>query len=259
MEARSKTIEAWFSMIEQGQVKLPRFQRHEAWRPAQIAGLFENILRSPSLPLGVLLVLEVGDKELFHSRPIVGAPASEARPIMHVLDGQQRMTALWRSLTDNYEDLKVFVRLRPANEEADGEVASINEDAAKSWVETEKRWERNGVRQPVWADDNVACIQRGLAPLSIFRPGSVGEASFKAWREQLRSGGVYTDEIGLDQILLYLLPVNNSEECDRRIRAYLQARLRVSPLIKYINAEEIQKKQFQDTNRKTVKFIDLRL
>ena len=70
---------------------------------------------------------------------------------------------------------------------------------------------------------------------------------------------VYTDEIGLDQILLYLLPVNNSEECDRRIRAYLQARLRVSPLIKYINAEEIQKKQFQDTNRKTVKFIDLRL
>jgi hypothetical protein len=65
MEARSKTIEAWFSMIEQGQVKLPRFQRHEAWRPVQIAGLFENILRVPSLPLGVLLVLEVGDRSFF--------------------------------------------------------------------------------------------------------------------------------------------------------------------------------------------------
>lgn len=37
MEARSKTIEAWFSLIEQGQVKLPRFQRHEAWRPADPA------------------------------------------------------------------------------------------------------------------------------------------------------------------------------------------------------------------------------
>lgn len=74
MEARSKTIEQWFSMIEQGQIKLPRFQRHEAWRTVQIAGLFENILRTPPLPVGVLLILEVGDKELFHSRPIVGAP-----------------------------------------------------------------------------------------------------------------------------------------------------------------------------------------
>jgi hypothetical protein len=30
MEARSKTIEAWFSAIEQAQVKPPRFRRHEA-------------------------------------------------------------------------------------------------------------------------------------------------------------------------------------------------------------------------------------
>ena len=53
---------------------------------------------------------------------------------------------------------------------------------------------------------------------------------------------VYSNEIGLDQVLLYLLPAEESEECDHRIRAYLQARLRVSPLIKYLNAEEIQKK-----------------
>jgi len=69
---------------------------------------------------------------------------------------------------------------------------------------------------------------------------------------------VYSNEIGLDQVLLYLLPAEESEECDHRIRAYLQARLRVSPHIKYVNAEEIQKKQFQETGRKAVKFIDLR-
>lgn len=69
---------------------------------------------------------------------------------------------------------------------------------------------------------------------------------------------VSSNEIGLDQVLLYLLPVEDSEECDHRIRAYLQARLRVSPQVKYVNAEEIQKKQLQDTNRKAVKFIDLR-
>jgi len=36
MEARNKNIEHWFAMIEQGHVLLPRFQRHEAWRQAQL-------------------------------------------------------------------------------------------------------------------------------------------------------------------------------------------------------------------------------
>jgi len=70
---------------------------------------------------------------------------------------------------------------------------------------------------------------------------------------------VYSNEINLDQVLLYLLPFDDSEECDHRIRAYLQARLRVSPHIKYVNAEEIQKKQFQEASRKPIKFIDLRV
>ena len=37
-----KTIEQWFSEIEQGQLVLPRFQRHPAWKDNQVAGLFEN-------------------------------------------------------------------------------------------------------------------------------------------------------------------------------------------------------------------------
>jgi phenylacetate-CoA ligase len=70
---------------------------------------------------------------------------------------------------------------------------------------------------------------------------------------------VYSDDIGLDQVLLYLVPADNSEECDHSIRAYLQARLRVSPQIKYLSAEEIQKMQFNETTRKPVKFIDKRV
>jgi len=69
---------------------------------------------------------------------------------------------------------------------------------------------------------------------------------------------VYSDEIGLDQVLLYVVPADNSEECDHSIRAYLQARLRVSPQIKYVTAEEIQKMQFNDATRKPIKFIDKR-
>ena len=119
MEARGKTIEQWFSMVQQAQILLPRFQRHEAWRPAQIVGLLENILRKPSLPIGALLVLEVGDHELFQSRPIVGAPARAGKPQMHLLDGQQRLTALWRSLCGDYEDLSLFVPLQRKEPEAE--------------------------------------------------------------------------------------------------------------------------------------------
>jgi len=70
---------------------------------------------------------------------------------------------------------------------------------------------------------------------------------------------VYSNEIGLDQVLLYVLPTENSEECDHRIRAYLQARLRVSPHIKYVTAEELQKIQFNEASRKLIKFIDKRV
>jgi len=70
---------------------------------------------------------------------------------------------------------------------------------------------------------------------------------------------VSSNEIDLDQVLLYVVPAEDSEECDHRIRSYLQARLRVSPHIKYVSAEEIQKMQFNEANRKAVKFIDRRL
>jgi len=69
---------------------------------------------------------------------------------------------------------------------------------------------------------------------------------------------VYANEIGLDQVLLYLVPSEESEECDRRIRAYLQARLRVSPQIRYVSTESILKMQFNEASRKPVKFIDKR-
>ncbi len=69
---------------------------------------------------------------------------------------------------------------------------------------------------------------------------------------------VYSNEIGLDQVLIYIVPSEISEECDHRIRAYLQARLRVSPHIKYLTAEAIQKMQFSEASRKAIKFIDKR-
>lgn len=69
---------------------------------------------------------------------------------------------------------------------------------------------------------------------------------------------VFSNEIGTDEVLLHLLPLNHTEESDHRIRAYLQAKLRVTPHIRYVTAEELQKLQFPEAGRKPLKFIDKR-
>ncbi|WP_294223949.1 DUF262 domain-containing protein [uncultured Shimia sp.] len=169
MEARTKTVEDWFAMIREGHLTLPRFQRFEAWRPNQIEGVLENILRVPSLPIGALLLLEVGDKELFHSRPLSGAPSPKGMPQMNLLDGQQRMTALWRSLIDNYDEFTVFVSLE-------------NEDRPE--VEIVKRYiSKSGKRMPLWADNPVECLERRYFPVAILCPGSKGELQMDEWTE----------------------------------------------------------------------------
>jgi phenylacetate-CoA ligase len=69
---------------------------------------------------------------------------------------------------------------------------------------------------------------------------------------------VYSNAVGLDEIRLHLVPTVRSEDCDHRIRAYLQARLRVSPQVVYLSAKEIQKMQFPEASRKAIKFLDRR-
>ena len=69
---------------------------------------------------------------------------------------------------------------------------------------------------------------------------------------------VYSNEMGTDEVLLHLLPENVSEVCNRKIRANLQARLRVIPHIKYSTKEEIHKMQMPEAGRKIIKFIDRR-
>ena len=69
---------------------------------------------------------------------------------------------------------------------------------------------------------------------------------------------VYSNEIGTDEVLIHIYPGDLTDECNRRIRANLQARLRVIPHIKYLTVEEIHKLQMPEAGRKIIKFIDRR-
>ena len=102
MEARNRFLPIWFDRIRTRQITLPRFQRYVAWGHDNVSGLLTTVLRG--LPSGAALILEVGDTEKFKSRTMTDAPESGERVTEQLLDGQQRLTALWRSLHDTYPD-----------------------------------------------------------------------------------------------------------------------------------------------------------
>src|SRR5690606_4154715 len=107
INAQNRLLPDWFTRIRTRQTVLPRFQRFEAWSHSTVTQLFNTILQG--LPVGAVLILEIGNEEPFISRPIVGAPEIGERVTEHLLDGQQRLTGLWRALHNNYKDRTYFV------------------------------------------------------------------------------------------------------------------------------------------------------
>lgn len=186
MRANDDALADFFTQISMGQIVLPRFQRHEAWSRGQIVGVIRNILRNPSLPIGALLTLRIGDEEPFHSREVVGAPPKAERPTTHLLDGQQRMTALWRSLNADYNDMRLFVFLDETGKEDEPEVEIVR-------VRT-----RNGVMQPVWAHDKSQLIERGFIPLELLRPGADGEKEADDWCDAIEES---TDRRSMEKLI----------------------------------------------------------
>lgn len=109
MEARNRKLNDWYGQINRAEIKLPRFQRFEAWDRQRISSLLQMVIRD--LPLGITLILEVGDSEKFDSRFLETAPQNSGRVHEHLLDGQQRLTSLWRAFHNNYPGETYFVYL----------------------------------------------------------------------------------------------------------------------------------------------------
>ena len=163
-KAQDRTLGVWFQNIQQGQVKLPRFQRFEAWDKGRITSFLNTIINN--LPVGVTLALKVGDEEKFISRYIVSAdPATPCTVTQHLLDGQQRLTAIWRGMHNNYDYEDYFIYLPKFDERE-----YMQSDEMQ--VYCQNRWtNKKGSRRPVWADYPAKCLERGLFPLHLLCPG----------------------------------------------------------------------------------------
>jgi hypothetical protein len=167
MEARNRILKDWYGKLQRGEIKLPRFQRHEAWDRQRISSLIETVVHD--LPLGITLTLEVGDKEKFISRFLeTTTPQDKQRVLEHLLDGQQRLTALWRAFHNNYDWETYFIYLK------DFDKSGGEQDQSDMSVFFRGRYvKNNGEKYPLWCDDPAQCLYRGYIPTNLLKPEDI--------------------------------------------------------------------------------------
>tara|TARA_B100000963_G_scaffold178152_2_gene154897 strand:- start:450 stop:2720 length:2271 start_codon:yes stop_codon:yes gene_type:complete len=163
-KAQDRTLTVWFQKLQNGEIKLPRFQRFQAWDKKRVTSLLETI--TYNLPLGVTLLLEV-DEEKFISRYLATAPETGVKVNEHLLDGQQRLTSIWRSMHNNYDTETFFIYIPEFDNEDDG----INNENMMTYCQG--RWLKKDKRYPLWADNPSACFKKGLIPIDLLRPTDI--------------------------------------------------------------------------------------
>jgi hypothetical protein len=125
-EPQTKTFPSLVGAIEQGQIKIPQFQRDFVWTMQKSAGLIDSVIKG--YPIGTFIFWRT--KERLRSVKDIGKQVlPEPEPgefVDYVLDGQQRLTSLFASLKgitlvreDGREDdfSKIFINLE--SEESD--------------------------------------------------------------------------------------------------------------------------------------------
>jgi len=84
------------SDIHAGKLQLPEFQRDYVWNEGDVRSLLESIAKG--FPVGALLTLERGGAIEFKPRGIEGTAVAHVAPEHLLLDGQQRMTSLYKTI-----------------------------------------------------------------------------------------------------------------------------------------------------------------
>ena len=102
------SIQTILQDVHTGRMQLPRFQRKIAWKLGISAEFLKSTLRSD--PIGLFLTLEVSPSKIpFKTRRIEGVPSTgnNSGCTELLLDGQQRIMSLYRSVEDGFD--KSFV------------------------------------------------------------------------------------------------------------------------------------------------------
>lgn len=151
--------------IDTGQVALPDFQRDFDWSTSDVRALLATVLSG--WPIGSLLLMGPPPERFFNLRSIEQAPPLSETIETIVLDGQQRLTALYHALFGR-GDVRYGLRI----DLVDGEQSIDSLDEAIVAFPKEE-WER---RTP----GPGAQLEANLIPMTALRDAS----DFFVWRDE---------------------------------------------------------------------------
>ena len=101
-QPRDIMLQEAVTMISDGRIRLPEFQRDFTWAVSDQRSLLDSIQKA--YPVGTLLLLEVGNSAAaspFGQRTFAGAPQPTKAAELLVLDGQQRLSTCYRCLSSD--------------------------------------------------------------------------------------------------------------------------------------------------------------
>lgn len=82
--------------VEKGKIQLPEFQRGWTWDDDRIRGIIASLTQG--YPMGAIMRLQYGNPSIrFKCRMLEGVKASACEPEFLILDGQQRLTSIFRA------------------------------------------------------------------------------------------------------------------------------------------------------------------
>ena len=91
-EASSNTIADLLVLVENGSIRIPRFQRGQRWGPGDIVKLFDSIYKG--YPIGTLLLWKRHARQEEVTLGPIRVQAPEHSDALWIVDGQQRVTSL---------------------------------------------------------------------------------------------------------------------------------------------------------------------
>ncbi|WP_406493234.1 DUF262 domain-containing protein [Streptomyces sp. NBC_01604] len=157
------------------EIALPDFQRDFVWDATRTEELIQSIISE--FPVGTLLLWKQGDGETFASRSFEGAPElGDKKPAELVLDGQQRLTALYQALT-GVGDERYYLKV--------DEFVHVTEDYVKEFHEV--NFDKAVISVPVAVSKGQVKKNEELLGISHFPVSAV--SSFDDWLDE------YVDKI----------------------------------------------------------------
>lgn len=134
IDPKARKIDKLLNNMEEGNIKLPAFQRGFVWKQSQVLDLLDSIFND--YPIGTILLWDSYEK-LRSTRNIGGflMPERDSKlPVQYVLDGQQRLTAIYalfcqdRRLDPTFDKYKIDPTIFDISFDLDEERFVANEE-----------------------------------------------------------------------------------------------------------------------------------